>query len=409
VPNTTNPEFLQETSTNFHKELKLAELNNDSDLDFQKIGIETHQNIPENELFQTILIGGSHLESALVKVIQGQVKIYKFTSKEFNTLPNGEELMKIVLDSLDPNVKHLNISLAYKTRHYTRNGLIDGVVVTSSKEHNLESLQGKSLGEEIEKKVLERKGRQIKVSVVNNNVSLGIAACRKESAKSDLETTITGIVSSGVNFGLFDSRISKFINLESGNFGNYKQSNSAKILDSHSQNPGRNLCEKEVGLVYLWRLFNLEAVSEDIKQRLTGPADFLELINSKETTKSSNLAQKLFQKSAALVASQIAGIIYFKDEKQISKNQVYKIILEGDLFWKNQQYRELVKKNLEVIGISSSRYKFIKINFGFLLGVALLAVTEKFFIPLKSLWQVFRQFKSVETYFLWSPNDPPLQ
>lgn len=95
-----------------------------------------------------------------------------------------------------------------------------------------------------------------------------------------------------INFALFRQK-DQVVNLESGNFDKFPQTNEGKMIDKHSAFPGRQLFEKETAGSYLFQHFNIEPRLSSTKE--------LDEVSLRGDLKASRLAQSLLARSAKLV------------------------------------------------------------------------------------------------------------
>ena len=144
---------------------------------------------------------------------------------------------------------------------------------------------------------------------------------------------VAGIVGTGTNFAFFLNK-NTAVNLESGNSNHFPQSKTKKIIDRSSTNPEEQLFEKEVAGAYLFRHYQVN----QSKKANHFPQSTLDLNHL--ACQGDRLAQKFFERSSALIASQIAGIYLFKkyylktistDSAQLKPPLTF--VMEGSVFW----------------------------------------------------------------------------
>jgi hexokinase len=82
----------------------------------------------------------------------------------------------------------------------------------------------------------------------------------------------------------------------------------------------------------------------------------------KRVPKATAIAEKLFERSAKLVAAQIAGILLFKKRDMT-------FVMEGSLFYKARGYKSIVKKTVQEI---TKKYNatFIRVEDSGVIGAA---------------------------------------
>jgi hexokinase len=226
----------------------------------------------------------------------------------------------------------------------TRGNILDGELANGSKEHKLSDLVGKAIGLEIEKDVLLKLNQTISVAVCNDTVSLGLAGMDSlESQGNKSVAMAVGIVGTGYNFGFFDSS-KTFINLESGNFSNFKSSSTLSDVDIKSSNPTRNLFEKEVAGAYLWQHFNLISVQHGLNTTVSDSVKLSDLAQN-DSTQAGEIARGLFVRSANMVAAHIAALADFMLESDLK--QKLNLFIEGSVFWKGFEFEKNVKLALK--------------------------------------------------------------
>ena len=183
--------------------------------------------------------------------------------------------------------------------------------------------------------------KKITVSSSNNLVSLGFLA--KEDKEFESSHTITGVIASGLNFGFYQDN-ETFINLESGKF-KLENEEIAELFASNN----------------LHNQFNKQAKFLNLKIELKKKEDFERILKNpnKYSLEIGELAKKILQKSAQLVACQFYGIILYKfGQNPILKHKI-KLLLEGSLFWDNKIYKETFVIMIDIIN-SNSRSRFHK-------------------------------------------------
>lgn len=333
-------------SANFLKELIMASKGKSFSLSFLKNPLPQQPLVFGKEIFQIIVIGGSVLKSVLIKFQQGKFTIL-FQKKETSPpLKTKKTLLCLIEKHLHPSVNLLSLNFAFPLKPKVRNNLLDGQLIRTTKEYQLKGLVNNLVAEELEKYIFQQQERRVRIVVANDTICLLLAGLSQTSWSN----LLAGIVGSGTNFAFFVNE-KMAVNLESGNFNHFPQTKTGKIIDQLSTNPGKQLFEKEVAGAYLFRHYNL------LKK--------FSLINStfelnQLAKKGDLLARKLFDHSASLIASQIAGIYFFK--KTGKENLKLKIIMEGSVFWEGWRYKDKVLKYLNLLGIKKKKIEFIKIE-----------------------------------------------
>lgn len=339
---------LKQIRDNFVEELKNASLGKKTSLAFIKNPLPQKPLVKDGEIFQVMVVGGAVFETALVKKEGNSLLILKQQKETLPLFKNKQTFLTFVEKNLYPKISVVALNFAYALKPVIRGRVIDGIKLgTGGKGHKFTGLINKKVGEEIEKYIFSKRQRKIKVVVANDTI------CLLLSNPIMKPTIVAGIVGAGTNFAFFLDENSA-INLESGNFDKFPQTATGKIVDQNSTQPGKQLFEKEVSGAYLYQHYNV------LKHR-SELSSTLELNNYAE--KGDIFAQKLIERSASLIACQIAGLYQFK-----SRN--LKFIMEGSLFWHGWHYRDFVEKYLAQLGVAKKYFKFIKIKDSGIIGAS---------------------------------------
>ncbi|MEI6728287.1 MAG: hypothetical protein WCK98_01465 [bacterium] len=353
---------LNKIRNSFTKEITEAKAGNNSSLNYQKVKIDHQKKRIQKSTIQTFHLGGSHWETALVKVKNQKTEVTNFQSGKTNAGQSGNEIFQIIASKIDEKADFLSFSLALPIQQInSSNGALDGFLKKGKVHHyDFSDLENKLVGVELAKFLKHTLGRTINVSVTNDNTSLAFAA---DNLSSQAEV-ITGVVATGVNFGFFENK-DTFINLESGSFN--KLEHDLSLADK----PMSRL----VASGYLYKEFNRIAFLQGNDIALKSNSELEQLAFSKSDKPLNNdskqiqsLAKSLYKRSAQLVATQIAGIIDLKSRNSNTKK--FKLVIEGDLFWKTLEYKQNVEKTLVEFGLNLENIEFVKVEFGFITGSA---------------------------------------
>ena len=341
---------LKQISQQFQAEIEKASKKEVSSLAFEKnLLFKNRIKTKKEDLLQIIYIGGSHIESALINP-KNQNQILNFKSEKISPLKNSQEFFELIAKYYTPKANFLNLNLAAHLKSIYRKDILDAVLIKNHLEHNLQDLVGKHVGLEVEKYLKQKFNKKITVSSSNNLVSLGFLA--KEDKEFESSHTITGVIASGLNFGFYQDN-ETFINLESGKF----KLENEEIAEFFASNNLHNQ-------------FNKQAKFLNLKIELKKKEDFERILKNpnKYSLEIGELAKKILQKSAQLVACQFYGIILYKfGQNPILKHKI-KLLLEGSLFWDNKIYKETFLKTLEELGLENQKLEIIRIKHGFILG-----------------------------------------
>lgn len=332
-------ELTQITQT-FFKDLVLAESGRSKSLNFLLTNIPKSNFLPSKEVFQVMTIGGTNFKSALVKIIKH--KKISITKKKEVVLPSFDSVeifCENVFKNIDSKVTKLAINFAFPVQNITRQNRCDAILLRHTKQHKFEGLVGKNIGETLEKYFHAKLNKKIEVVVVNDIV------CLLASINPELEQIAAVIIGTGYNTG-FKLGKNQFVNLESGNFNGFVNTQTGALVDKNSNNFSYQYFEKEVSGMYLYKHYNFLNQSNNV------------LKSSKELNQlaiiGDNTAQSLFDRSASLVATQLAGIYYFFGENKIT------FAIEGSLFWNGFEYSKSVKKYLKLLDVPTCNIKFVK-------------------------------------------------
>jgi hexokinase len=348
--------------SSFTQEILRAKIGSNSSLNYQKVKIDQQKKRIQKPAIQTFHLGGSHWETALVKIKNQKTEVTNFQSGKTKAGQNGNDIFHIIASKIDEKTDFLSFSLALPIQQISSsNGILDGFLKKGKVHHyDFSDLENKLVGLELSKFLKNALGRSIKVSVTNDNTSLAFAA-KDLNFQAEI---ITGVVATGVNFGFFENK-DTFINLESGSFD--KLEHDLSLADK----PMSRL----VASGYLYKEFNRISSLHGSKVVLKSNLELEKLAFSKshkhlkqDYNQIQSLAKTLFERSAQLVAAQIAGIIDLRTGN--SNNQKFKLVIEGDLFWKTLEYKQKVEKTLAEFEINLENIEFVKVEFGFITGSA---------------------------------------
>jgi hexokinase len=327
--------------------------------------------IQENQNFQVLMIGGSHLESAIAKLVSGRVELSNFSQKDLPKITSKDIFLEIIEAAVELQTKVLSINFAFPIEPILSNNKLDGVLLNGPKGHDFDGLIGKKVALEIENYLLQKRGQKIQVTLANDTVGLGLAT--KEFDSFTWQNYAVGIVGTGTNFGIFENE-NTFINIESGNFNKFEQTESGKLIDLESSNPGKHLFEKEVGGNYLVKHFNIDAKLQGIN---------LEIESSKQLSRVAKdlshpgqfIASDIFARSSQLIATQIYGIYQYKQLLNLlNPEQKFHILMEGSLYWKGFEYSNNVDFYLHELGLAKQDYQIHCLENMGLIGIARLAL-----------------------------------
>lgn len=343
---------LQEISHNFTQELFYAEKYEQSSLLYLRHMLPDTQLVADGEVFQVMVIGGTIFRSALCKKENGVPHVLSKKKSQPPQFRTKEDFLSYVIEHIDQNVSLLALNFAYPLKPTFDNHHLDGTLLSGTKENEFIGSIGEKIGEQISHKVSEDSKRKITVTVANDAICLLLSGL-SQFAKEEI---FGGIVGTGVNFAYFNNSL-EAINLESANFDQFPLSLEAQTIYGMSVQRGQALFEKEVAGAYLYQHYNLHHTDQLISD--TGALAEL----SQGAGVQAQVAQKLFDHSASLVACQIAGILEFKKRDMVG-------VMEGSLFWKADNYKILVETYVSML--TKYSVQFTKLDDDSIIGGAML-------------------------------------
>lgn len=346
---------LADTSKHFASELKLACQNNNTSLAFIKHSLSTNKSTLQSA--HTIITGGTNWFSACVDNTYALTHIASGTQPLFLT---ESDFLEFIEHIIPKNASNIGLNFAYPLNPVSRDGLLDGVLISGSKEHTFTGMTGKPVGKTIEDYLKNKRNQVVRVAVANDTICLLLSGLTKYSWNK----TAAGIVGTGMNFALFEDEHTA-VNLESGNFDKFQQSDEGKEINASSVDPGMGLFEKEVSGAYLYKHFNIRSTKSGLDIKIATTQELDALASSSDDKKANMLAQEILTYSARLVAAQIAGIMEYQ-KRDLT------FVMQGSLFWKGYSYKETV--NEMVKQLSNYKADFVTIEHADLLGAAKLVI-----------------------------------
>ncbi|MDO8611047.1 MAG: hypothetical protein Q7R95_11025 [bacterium] len=337
---------LKQIVQNFFIELQNASSGKTHHIPFLIHNLPQKRILPENSTFQVMVIGGTVFKSAIINKSGTNLTIISQNESQIPNFINDEVFLSFVYSHLDPLVNFLSINFAFPLSPIVTHELLDGVLIQGTKEHTFFNLVGKPIGKTIEKYVLSNHHKSINVTVANDTICLLLAHLEKNTWNN----TIGGIIGTGTNYSLtLDNN--KLVNLESGNFDNFPQTETGKIIDAQSINPKKALFEKEISGAYLFKHFNIICNNKNLLLTPLSDSSQLSEIAKNKSGILKNIAINLLQRSASLAACQIAGIVLFKKTLGIER---ITLIMEGNLFWKGYRYKTMLEHYLKLLNVYDS-------------------------------------------------------
>jgi len=249
------------------------------------------------------------------------------------------------------------LNFAYEMQSVFDNDKLDGILIRPSKEHTFTGLVGEKVGATIETYIKETRNQDIAVSCANDTICLLLSGL----IKAKWEHLAAGIVGTGFNIAIFLDEHTA-VNLESGSFKNFPQSEAGKTIDATSAKPGQAIFEKEVSGGYLFKHFNMLIKKRRIDYQEINSTWELKKLALKNIPVVSDLAKELIHYSASLVACQIAGITLFMKHDMT-------FIMDGSFFWDEKIYIDYVESRLKEL-VPQHKINFIKVKDTTVVGAA---------------------------------------
>jgi hexokinase len=358
---TFSHQALVDIRNNLTKEIEDASNGKQNSISFIKNRVPSHDT-ENGTKAQIIVIGGSNLISALATKEADLINIENIQKAKLPKIESKKIFLDLIDKHLDPEVGYLALNFGYPLASNYRNNQIDGKLITGTKEHSFDGLIDQNIGELIEQHFFNKRGQHLITGTANDIVCLILSGFGK-IPPSEL---VGGVVGTGFNFGFFlDEEI--IINLESGEFDKFPQTESGKTVDSESAEPGEHKYEKEIAGGYLYKHYNFYADKLDLPIKKIQSTEELDDISAKYD-KCREVVNELYKRSASLVSCQIAAIHDFKNHAKMS------ILMEGSLFWKGDNYKDLVLNTLQEMDIPYGKVKVEKIEKSYILGAAKLVL-----------------------------------
>ncbi len=316
--------------------------------------------LPDSGSCLCIVVGGSTLQTASARLEGSSVVINGSLQRPLPVLSSKDILFGLLDGLIKPGTGLIGLNFAFPLEPEVRDGILDGRLKKGTKSHAMTGIVGTLVGDTLEKHARTNGCPDVSVVAANDTVCLiltGVTGFPPESL-------IGGVVGTGFNFGLFLDE-NTILNLESGNFNNFQQSEAGRYIDMVSNNPDNQLFEKEVSGAYLYRHFNYYAERQGLDKRVSSSRELSDLAATEGD--GAILAETVINRAASLVAVQIASMSDFKGPMKLNA------LIEGSVFWKSWHFRENVIRTLVKLGIDEDRVSFVPIEDSSVLGAACLA------------------------------------
>ncbi len=284
-----------------------------------------HINTNTNSLI--LIIGGSNYLKA-----RYQTNTHTITEREGGEtppFPTADALFSFIRTHMDNHTEHCIIGFAYPLAPVLHdNTTIDGILIAGAKGNAFQGLVGKPVGLAL-KRYMQKHQRNITFSILNDSMCALLGA----SVKTHRSSTMCFIAGTGTNSAFFKSTYVA-VNVQSGEFTRMPLSPTGSIIDQRSLSPGTYFFEKEMGGKYLHQHYNLLIQKQSSPIPPIPSTKALDAIAHDEKNPGCHIARRLWHRSASLTATQIAGIVEYKQQDM-------RCLMVGSL-WEAYKYKETV-------------------------------------------------------------------
>ena len=269
----------------------------------------------------------------------------------------------------------------------------DATLIRWTKGVNIKEMVGQPIGQPLMTYLNERsKMKFTDIKVINDTVASLFAGLTDNS----YDAYIGLIVGTGTNMATFipADKITKLdpklnyqglvpVNLESGNFHPPHLTEVDEVVDSNSAIKGAQRFEKAVSGMYLGEVLKAFFPEDEFEekfdaQRLTTIMGYPDIHREKYV----NAARWVYQRSAKLVASSLAGLVLVL-VSQNDKIKNIRLVAEGSLFWsedrKGPNYKDLVMSELDNLlkefGLNDVKVDVAQMANANLIGTAIAALS----------------------------------
>lgn len=325
-------EDLQAISSAVTEEIRRAAAGEKTSFPFLRNRLPEHSLVTPGEAFQVLVIGGSVGKTALLRKEARGVTLLKTSVAQLPLFQTADVFYDFAASQINPDVHHIALNFAYPLKPRFRAGRLDGILVAGMKEHAFTGLVGRPIGE-----ALEERFPNHHVTSANDTICLLLAGLG-QGEDIDPESLACGVVGTGVNFAYFETP-TEAINLEAANFTTFPRNEEDRLVDEASLRPGTAWFEKATSGAYLHQHFNLRMRKLGLSFPQLTSTEALDEVLTGADSEAALVARSLLNRSAALIASQIAGITNYKQRAMT-------FLLEGSLFWKGSGYQQGVEERV---------------------------------------------------------------
>lgn len=318
-----------------------------------------------------VAVGGTNGYVSAFRVSKSGV--IRFINRKKFSLPEQstrEKLFTLITDNMLKVVKRregrfpIGIGFAYPLKPLLFNGFIDGELMYMTKGRNINGLVGKRVGQEYHRFLIDEYGIDTTVAVANDAICLLLGGDGAE---------IAGVVGTGLNFAYWEKRSNiaplklgdlpffgqneVAVNIEAKNFNKIPGSKLREAVDKKSDDPGFSLAEKEAAGAYLFQIFNASkdkilgkkfpalTSTDQLNDIITKAFVYPKNITSEQKKQAFLLAERIFHRSAQIVAVELCGILMKIDRTR----GVVPVVMEGGIFWRARNYSALVNLYINMI------------------------------------------------------------
>ncbi|KKS97928.1 MAG: hypothetical protein UV73_C0004G0070 [Candidatus Gottesmanbacteria bacterium GW2011_GWA2_43_14] len=345
-----------------------------------------------------ISVGGTYGYVSYFNITQkGIIRFFNRKKFDIPLMLTKKELFDLLAKELffvaknKTEIGPVGISFAYALQPLLHQGVLDGKLLEMSKDRNIKGLVGEMVGWEFRQFLRSKYNIKTKVSVANDAISLLIGGGGIE---------VAGVIGTGLNFVYWEKRSAiapmklnclfgfsqneVAVNIEASNFNKIPATTLREKVDKKSIDSGSALAEKEVSGAYLYKIFNAGKdellgknfptlnSTDQLDSIRTGSYDFSGE-NKNSAGDAANFADRIFQRSAQIVAIELCGI-FLKLKK--SKGLI-PVIIDGGLFWNVKNYPALVNLYVNMI-MPEAIPSFTRLFGSSRRGIAILAVNQNF-------------------------------
>ncbi|PSO43932.1 MAG: hypothetical protein BRC23_02505 [Parcubacteria group bacterium SW_4_49_11] len=313
--------------------------------------------VEDGEAFQIMVVGGTTFQSARARFTNGELVIDETRECELPLLETRQTFLSLIETYIEGDISVLALNYSFPIQAFVRDNRLDGTALRSVKHHQLEGLLGQPVGQEIEDYLNPTREYPLSVTCAHDTTSLLLAG-RQHTHK---EHPVGGVIGTGMNFAFLEDE--RVINLESGNFSDFPQTETGKRVDAESDTSGEQQFEKEVAGAFLpwhYNIFVKEHSSLD-GEPISDAAQLSELAENGDQF-FQDIARRLMRRSARLAACQMAALFHFRGREHTT------FIMEGSLFWEGWKYRQTITRTLKLLDVPSSAIRFVYVPNSSLLG-----------------------------------------